>query len=222
MRNNTEKKKKQFAVLGLGDFGMCMAKELAGLGGQVLAVDDDEDHIEEISEYVTSVVKGDCGDAEVISTLNLGEMDAVIIGIGNNLAASVVTTIIAKEEGAPYILAKVNNSIQETALKKVGVDQTIWVERAMGERIARSLIHQGKLLDSLDLSEEYSLVEVRMPAEWVGKSLRELNLRVRYGFNVVAYKKNGQIDPTPDPDLKLEQDASILLVGADEKLEKIL
>lgn len=214
-------KKKEFAVLGLGDFGMSVAKTLAQNGYQVLAVDDNEDHVQEISDYVTQVVKGDVEDVDMLKSLGLGEMDAVVIGIGNNLEASIMATIVAKEEGVPFILAKVNNEIHETVLKKLGVNHVLYVEKAMGEKVARNLIY-GRLLEFIELSDQFSMAEVRVPEDWIGKTLRQLNLRGRFGLNVVALKYPSGIEPVPNPDRTLQKTDALIVIGDNRQLEKII
>lgn len=213
--------KKEFAVLGLGDFGMTVAKTLSERGAQILAVDEKDENVQEISEYVTRVVKGDISDAEFLRTLDLGDMDAVVIGVGNNLETSIIAALVAKEAGVPFILAKVNNEIQETVLKKLGVDSTIYVERAMGARVARNIM-AGQLFDFIELSDKYSMVEVKTPNRWLGQTLKELNLRGKLGLNVVAMKYGTRFEPVPDPDRKLCEGDALIIIGENTHLERLI
>ena len=168
--------KKSYAVLGLGKFGRSVAEELARSGADVLAVDIDEEMVHRVSDFVTYAVKADVRDLETIKSLGLGNMDAVVIAITGDTDASVLGTILAKEAGVPFVVAKSQDEIHTRILEKVGADKVIIPEKASGLRTARSII-SGKFMDFIELSDRVRMVETPIREEWIGKTLRELNLR---------------------------------------------
>ncbi len=212
---------KEFGVFGLGDFGRSVAIALASNGCQVMAVDVKEDRIQDIADYVTMAVRADVCDAETMRSLGIRNLDCVVIAIGGNLEASIMATIIAKEAGVPYVLAKAGNDIHATVLKKVGVDEIIFPEQAMGIRIARNLV-TGKFIDLIELSSTFSMVEIAPPESWIGKTLRELNLRDRLGLNCIGCKQGDDVDINLDPDLPLRRGVTYIIVGENKTLEKIM
>ncbi len=213
-------KKRSFGVFGLGEFGKSVAVTLAQGGQEVLAVDIKDDEVQSIGDIVTMAVKADVSDSEVMRSLGIANLDCVIIAIGNDLEASIMATIIVKEAGVKYVLAKANNDLHAKVLKKVGADDIIFPEKAMGVRIARSLV-LGVFIDIIELSSKFSMVEVVVPENWVGKSLRELNIRNKFGFNVIAKKDGENINMNLDPDRKLERGDTYIIVGENNALEKI-
>ena len=212
---------KEFGVFGLGDFGRSVAIALANNGCQVMAVDVKEDRIQDIADYVTMAVRADVCDADTMRSLGIRNLDGVVIAIGDNLEASIMATIIVKEAGVPYVLAKAGNDIHATVLKKVGVDEIIFPEQAMGIRIARNLV-TGKFIDLIELSSTFSMVEIAPPESWIGKTLRELNLRDRLGLNCIACKHGDDVDTNLDPDRPLRKEDTYIIVGENKTLEKII
>lgn len=211
--------KKQYAVLGLGIFGKNVALELEALGCEVIVVDNNMEKVQEISDYVTYAVCADIQDQEVMKSLGDKNLDGAIVAIGNNLEGSVLATISAKETGIPYVVAKAQNELQERILKKVGADSVIRPEKEMGRRIARSLV-SGNFADWIELSDDYSMLEIQVPKSWIGKQLIDLKVREKYGVNVVGMIENGKIDVTIDPYKVFEEKNIVILIGANESLKK--
>ncbi|MBU9728752.1 potassium channel family protein [Diplocloster modestus] len=211
--------KKEFAVFGLGEFGRSVALTLAKNGCQVLAVDWKVEKVQDIADYVTHAFRADVSDAEALRSLGLHNLDGAIIAIGENLEASIMATIVTKECGVPYVLAKAHNDIHGMVLQKVGADKVIFPERAMGVRTARNII-SGNFIDTMELSNSFSMVEVVTPQNWIGKSLRQLDLR-SFGLNVIARKDGERIIPTPDPDRSALVDDTYIILGENEALEKL-
>lgn len=212
--------KKEFVVFGLGRFGLSVAKTLSDGGCQVMVVDDDEDKIHEIADNVTYAVKMDVTDADALSTLGIRNFDGAIIAIGENLEASVLVTILVKEMGVPYVLAKAQNDIHAKVLKKVGADMVVFPEKETGIRIANNLI-MGNFFDAVELSTTHSMMEVDIPEEWIGHSLRELNLRAKKKVNVIAIKRHDNIDINPDAEDPLEKDDVLVIIGQNGTLNKL-
>ena len=210
--------KKQYAVFGLGIFGKSVALELEALGCEVIAVDNSMEKVQEISDFVTYAMCADIQDPEVMKVLGARNLDGAVVAIGQNLEGSILATILAKEAGIPYVIAKAQNSLHETILRKVGADTVLHPEKEMGTRIARGLM-SGNFTDWIELSPEYSLVEMKMPRKWVGKTLIDLKVREKYGINMVGVVENGITDVTVDPHRVFVADSIAILIGSNKALK---
>lgn len=211
---------KSFVVFGLGKFGYSVAVSLCRNGCDVLAVDQDEEKVEDIANDVTYAVKANVTDPDIYKSLGVDNMDGAVVAISDNMEASVVATILAKECGVPYVLAKANSPTHALVLEKVGADQVIFPEKDMGSRVARNMVF-GKFVDTFELSDTYSMVEMEVPGSWVGKSLSDLNVRKNFGVNVVSIKEGENIDVNPDPEKPMRAGQILLTVGDNEKLKRI-
>lgn len=209
-----------YAVLGLGRFGTTVAVTLAEAGFQIMAVDRDEEAVQDVADLVTYAVRGDVTDPDMVRSLGLGNMDGVVIAIANNLEASVMATLLAKESGASYIIAKGDNELHKTILQKMGADKVVIPEQEMGVNVARNLTI-GRFTDLIELSSDVSLVEMEVPSSWVGKNLIELDLRGKYSVNVVAVKSEAGTDVTPNPAKAMEKNQSILISGRNEDIQRL-
>lgn len=213
--------KKEFAVFGLGEFGSSIAVTLEENGCQVMAVDKDEERVQSISEYVTHAACANVADQAVVKSLGLHNMDGAIIGIGEDMESSIMATICAKECGVPYVLAKANSDIHATILKKLGADQVIFPEKAAGVRLGRNLA-SGNFIDTIELSKKFSMVEIEIPDKWIGKTIRQLNLRSK-GINIIARKGDLEdIVLIVDPDRILQGDETFIIIGNNKDLEREL
>lgn len=211
---------KSYAVFGLGKFGYSVAVSLGKNGCDVLAVDLDESKIEEIANDVTCAVKANVTDPSIYESLGIENLDGAVVAISENMEASVVATILAKEAGIPYVLAKANNRTHALVLQKVGADQVIFPEQAMGSRVARNMVF-GKFVDTFELSDTYSMVEMEVPMSWVGRSLSELDVRKNWKVNVVAIKEGESINVNPDPMEPMRRGQILLTVGDNDNLKRI-
>ena len=211
--------KKQFAVFGLGSFGMSVAVTLQKLGCEVVAVDEDMDRVEEAADKVSFAMAADVGDPEVIEAMGARNLDGVVVAV-SGMEASILATMVSKEIGVPYVIAKARNDLHEKVLKKVGADVVIFPEREMGVRIARSMVSKN-FADWIALSDEYSMIETAVPQKWVGKTLLDLDVRKNYDVSVVGIKRNGEFEVSPDPEKTLEEGMLMILLGSNRALEKI-
>lgn len=211
--------RKSFVVFGLGEFGQSVALTMVKNGYDVLAVDKRTDRVQEIADHVTRALRADATDLEVMKSLGVETMDGAIVGIGGSLEASILITIAAKECGVPYVLAKAKDAIEEKVLRRVGADEVVFPERAMGIRIGQNL-SSGNFTDIIELSSRFSMVEMKIPASWEGRTLRELNLRVM-GLNIIGRKKGDDVTITLNPDEKIDRSAIYIVVGSNESLEKV-
>lgn len=211
--------RKQYAVFGLGMFGKSLALELESLGCEVIVVDNSMEKVQEIADYVSYAMCADIQDPEVMKTLGARNLDGAIVTIGESFESSILATILAKEAGIPYVIAKAHNELHETILRKVGADSIVQPEKEMGSRIARGLV-SGNFVDWIELSDDYSLVEIKIPKSWVGKRLIDLKVREKYGINVVGLVENGKMDVTIDPYRVLSEKSIVILIGANKVFQQ--
>ncbi len=213
-------KKKSFAVLGLGKFGSGVAREMARIGADVLAVDLDEENVHMIAGEVTCAMKADVCDNETLQNLGLSNMDGVVVAITGSLDASIMATIFAKEAGVPIVVAKARDAVHAKILEKVGADRTIIPEKESGIRMARCLI-SGNFIDVIELSDHISIVEIQVKPEWAGKNLSELRLREKAGVNVIALWAEGELTAAVDPGMPLKAEYTMWVMVDKKNLEKL-
>lgn len=211
--------KKQFAVFGLGNFGTSVAVTLQRLGCEVVAVDQDIETVEDVANQVSYAMTADIGDPDVIRSIGTRNLDGVVVCV-SSMEASILATLVSKEMGVPFVIAKAKNDLHAQVLSKIGADSVIFPEREMGKRIARSMVSTN-FSDWIALSNEYSMIETPVPSKWIGKTLMELDVRRNYDVSVVGIKSGEEIEVSPNPEKPLEKGTLLILVGANEALEKI-
>ncbi|MFR1202288.1 MAG: potassium channel family protein [Blautia sp.] len=213
-------KEKSYAVIGLGQFGMSVAETLAESDCDVLAIDAREENIQEIADKVTYAVRADVREPEVLRALGVQNVDVAVIAVAENMEASIMATMQAKELGVPYVLAKAMNALHGKILEKIGADRVIYPEQSMGLRVARNLM-SGGFLDVFELSTEFSMAEFPVPTEWIGKSLQELQLRESHDINIIAIKVGDDVEINLDPVKPLEADWHLMAIGKNKVLERL-
>lgn len=213
-------RKKQFIVIGLGRFGTSVAETLYGLGNDVLAVDSDEEIVQNISERVTHAVQLDANDENSLRALGISNFDVAIISIGSDIQASILATLLVKEMGVKHIITKANDALHAKVLYKIGANRVIFPERDMGVRVAHNLC-SSNILDYIELSPDFSIAEIAAPSDWENRSLIDLNLRATYGINVVAIKRSNEIDVSPSPDEVVLSGDIIVAIGGTQELNNI-
>ncbi|MGO5075082.1 potassium channel family protein [Clostridium sporogenes] len=212
--------RKQFVVIGLGRFGTSVAKTLYTLGNDVLAIDSSEDIVQSISDGVTHSVQIDATDENSLRALGIRNFDVAVITIGSDIQSSTMATLLVKEMGVKYIIAKANTEIHAKVLYKIGADRVVFPERDMGVRVAHNLVSTN-ILDYIELSPNYSIAEIVTPKLWHGKTLNELNIRANYGINVVALKRGEEINVSPVAEDTIEAGDIIVAIGSEEDLTKV-
>lgn len=212
--------KKQFIVIGLGRFGTSVAETLYALGNDVLAVDIDEERVQSIADRVTHAVQVDANDEASLRALGIGNFDVAIISIGSDIQANILSTLLVKEMNVKHIITKANNAMHAKVLYKIGANRVIFPERDMGIRVAHNLC-SSSILDYIELSPDFSIAEIVTPSDWVGSSLKDLDLRVRYGINVVAIKRDNDINVSPGADEIITEDDIIVAIGGTTELNSI-
>jgi trk system potassium uptake protein TrkA len=211
---------KSYVVLGLGRFGRNFAQTLVELGHNVLAVDRNEQLVQEFSETVTHVMTAECSSEDFLKSIGIKNFDAVIVAIGDDIQSSILTTLILKELGANFILAKAQNNLHAKVLMKVGADRVIQPERDMAVRAANNLV-SNNIIDMIELSPDYSIMETEAPSDWIGKTIRELNIRAKYGISIMAIKNNGGTTIAPTADIGLDRGDIIAVIGKNSDLNKL-
>lgn len=211
---------KQFAVIGLGRFGTAVGASLVELGHEVLGIDEDEDLVQHAAPLLTHVVQADATDEEAIRSLGMRNFDAVIVAIGSNLEASILVTLQLKELGVKNVVAKASTESHGRVLQRIGVDRVVFPERDMGVRVAHQLV-ANNLVDYIDLSPDYSVLEMAVGSEMHGRSLKELALRNKYGVNVVAIKRGDNINMAPRADDVIQPGDIMVLIGSHDGLRKL-
>ena len=214
------KKNKTYAVFGLGRYGRAVARELVDNGREVIAIDGDQNIVNDAAAYLPICKCANVTDAEVISQLGIAEIDTVIICMAGNLEASVMAVTLRKEAGVKTVIAKCANEMHQKILLKVGADKVVFPENESGIRLAKNLLSSG-FIDMISLSKDVSMIEIDVRDEWVGKNLIELNLRKKYGFNIVAIKKGGKVNVTINPEQVLDSETTLIVIANTAKLGKL-
>ncbi len=211
---------RSYAVFGLGHYGLSVARELADRGADVLAVDLDEAVVNAAIADIPLCKCADVTDAEVLRQLDIGSINVVIIAMAGNLEASVMATMLCKEAGVKTVIAKCASEMHRKILLRVGADRVVFPEREAGARLAQNLLSAG-FVDMMELSRDLSIVEMDVRDTWVGKSLKELDLRRRMDLNVVAVRHNGNVKIGIDPDLPLDQNMKLIVIAKTSRLSKL-
>lgn len=211
---------KSFAVIGCGRFGTAVAKTLYSLGYEVLAVDGDMDVVDDISGLVTHAIQADVMDEGVLMDVGISNFDVVIVSIGTDIQASIMATLIVKELGVSKIVAKAQSELHGKVLKKIGADKVIFPERDMGVRVAHNLA-SSSIIDYIEISPEYSILEVQAMDKWQGKTLEELRLRNKYHVTVMAIKRESDITVSPGPKYRIEKGDVLVALGSADAINDI-
>lgn len=211
---------KSFLIIGLGRFGQSTARMLTILGHEVVAVDKRADRVSAVKDSVMRAIQADTTDERAVAQLGIRNFDGVVICIGDDIRASVLATVLCREMGAKKIVAKAQDDLHQKLLIKTGADRVVQPEHDGGIRLARSLVAEG-VLDSLDLSDEYSINEVEIPKDWIDRSLAQIDVRNRYGVSVIAVRREGHVSVNIDPNEPFHKEDSIYLLGDDRSLERI-
>ncbi|MGE7269941.1 potassium channel family protein [Brevibacillus panacihumi] len=210
---------KQYAIIGMGRFGSSIANRLYEAGNEVLGIDRDEVRIEESRDFVTHAVIADTTEENALREIGIRNFDVVVVSIGNDIQASILTTLLLKELGVKHIVAKALNKYHGKVLSKIGADKVVYPERDMGERVAHSLMSPN-VLNFIEVSKDYSIEEIKVPSRLAGKSLRELDIRARYHLSVIAIRTREEISVNPSPDQIIKENDVLLMIGENACLKQ--
>lgn len=211
---------KTYAVLGLGRYGRAVAEELVANGAEVLAVDINQNNVNNAIETIPVCKCADITDPETIKRLGIANIDVVIVAMASNLEASVMAVTLCKEAGVQTVIVKCGNEMHQKILSRVGADKVIFPEKESGTRLAKNLLTSG-FAEMIELSDDISMVEIGVKDEWVGKTLIELSLRKKYSINVVAIRHGEIITTTVDPAIPLEKGMELIVIANTFKLQKL-
>ncbi len=211
---------KTYGVFGLGRYGIAVARELVNSGAEVLAVDKTEERVHNAAEYIPYCKCADVTDPEVIKQLGVGQLDVVIIAMAQSFEASVMATMLCKQAGVETVIVKSSGEMHCEILSRIGADKVIMPEIESGKRLAKNLLSSG-FVDVVELSDEVSIVELDIKKEWLGKSLIELDLRRKYGINVVALNYAGKISCNVNPEEALAEGSKLVVIADVKKLSKL-
>lgn len=213
---------KTFLVIGLGRFGAAVATELCALGNEVLAMDTQEDLVQNVAPRVTHAVTADARDQEVLRELAARNFDCAVVAVGNDIGGSALITLNLKELGVEKVIAKASSYTHQKVLEKIGADRVVFPEHEMGAKLAHAL-SSSNVLNFVELSDDASIVELPLPKEWVGKTLRQLDIRNAYGVNVIALRRGPKQKflIAPGGDAVLEEADVIVVLGLDKNINRI-
>ncbi len=211
---------RQFAVIGLGRFGRSVALTLAEMGCEVLGLDLEEDVVQEMMNCLTHVVQADATDEETLRSLGLRNFDVVVVGIGQDIQSSILATLMLKELGVGNVVAKAQTEAHGKVLARVGADRVVFPERDMGARVAHSLV-SANVLDQIELSPDYTIMEIVAGEKLATKTLRQLDLRAKYGLNVMAIRKGDEVIVSPRADESIAADDVLVVIGRDDAIRRL-
>ncbi len=214
------RQKKQYIIFGIGRFGSALAKKLVELGHEVLAVDSQEERVNAIAPYVTNAMQIATNDEEAMRSLGIRNFDAAIVAIGDDLHHSILMTIMCKEMGAPYLIAKASDAMHAKVLSRLGADRVVFPERDMGERLAHSIVNPH-VLDLVNLKGDYVIVNINCPSEWTGKSLRDIGVRRKYGVSVLAVYRGDDILMDFESGATLKESDNLMVLGHKDNVERV-
>jgi len=210
---------KSFLVIGLGRFGRAVACELGSLGHEVLALDNSEENVQHIADSVTQAICGDAQDEAVLRSLGVGNFDCCVVAIGTDIEASILVTVMLKELGAKQVVCKALSALHARVLERVGADRVIQPEKGLAQHLGRT-----NVIDYIGFSDDFSILEIKTPRSWIGKTLGQLGVRARYGINVLAIRhgKGGVADVTPGADGRISENDLLLILGTNDKVDKVV
>ncbi|MEZ8125512.1 TrkA family potassium uptake protein [Vibrio splendidus] len=212
---------KQYAVIGLGRFGLSVCKELQSSGAQVLAVDIDEERVKEAANFVSQAIVANCTSEETVKELRLDDYDMVMVSIGSDVNSSILTTLVVKESGAKAVWVKANDKFHGKILSKIGADHIIMPERDMGIRVARKMLDR-RVLEFIDLGSGLAMTEIVISSNFLGKKLGDLKLCKENGVEVLGFKRGPNLTKAPELDVSLEIGDVVIIAGPKETLSRKL
>lgn len=212
---------KSILIIGMGRFGRYLCENLAERGNEIMIVDEVEETMEDLLPIVTSAKIGDCTNPDVLKSLGISNFDMCIICIGTNFQSSLEVTSLVKEMGAKYVISKANRDIQAKFLLRNGADEIIYPDRDIAERLAVKYSAKN-IFDYVELSAEYSIYEIPTLKDWVGKTIREVNIRATHSINILGLKIDGIANFMPSADYVFSGREHMVILGKNEDVSKLL
>lgn len=212
--------KKSYIIIGVGNFALSIIKTISHTDIELLVIDNDPKKLDVAAEYVTNTVCADARDADVLRGLDVAKFDGAIVAIGTCLEAKVLIVMQLKEMGVPFVMAKGMNELENRILTKIGADKIISPEKEMGIHVGNQ-IARGNLFSSIELTENYSITDFVLPSVWEGKTIKEINVRSKYGVNIIGIRRDGNLMINPDPDKPLQDGEVLVILGENSKLQTL-
>lgn len=212
---------KSILIIGIGHFGAHLTRQLADLGNEVMIIDKHEEQMEDLLHLVTGAKIGDCTEEQVLKSLDVDGFDLCFVCIGGDFQANLVITTLLKDFGAKYVISKVEESLHARLLLRNGADEVVYPDRDITERIAVA-VSSDQVFDYFDLEDGYGIYEIAPEKEWVGKSIAEVNVRLAYGINIIAVKKDGATEMNPAPDYIFKDEEHLLVIGHKNVIGKLV
>lgn len=212
--------RKQILVAGLGRFGQNLAVALEEMGSEVMGVDASEEAVSEVADRLTHAIIGDTTEEKTVRDIGVEQFDATVCAIGSNIEASVMTTVLLKELGARLVVAKASSSLHGKILQKIGADRVIYPEQEVALRLARDFVVPSEFVEVIPLTVRHSMFEIKTPEHFSGRTLAELDLRAKYGLNVVAVRRNGSTVVSPSADEVIRRADRLIVVGDRTRAEE--
>ena len=213
-----KRESEQILIIGLGKFGMSLARALSNYDCEVMAIDSNSELVDDVSEFVTHAARVDATDINALKELGVSNFDMAVIGIGDNLEASIMIALTLKDLNVPYIVAKSRDDVHAKLLTMIGVDKVVQPERDIGTRLAKTLMHKN-VIERMEVGKEYSIAEVGTPQEWIGSRLNQLNIRPKYNINILCIEKKDKKILIPSADYVIEEEDNIMLIAPNKELE---
>ena len=216
------KNKRSFCIIGLGRFGRTLAVNLAKTDHDVLVIDQNDDVVNVMSDIVTNAVVGDATSEQVLRAAGVRDYDCAVVASAESINDSILTTILLKEMGVKQVVARAGSEQHGRVLEKIGADMVVFPEKDMGEKLV-NILDRNNVLEYIEFSDTHSIVEVTVPAKWLGKSLIELHVRRQYGVTVLAVSDpdSGEMNISPDPTRKFTGSETVALLGENKAIDKI-
>lgn len=210
---------KNILLIGLGHFGKHIAMELNQLGHEVMAIDNDEEKVNDVLPYVTSAQIGDSTDSDFLESLGIRNFDVCIVTMSGNFQNSLETTSLLKELGAEFVVSAAKRDVQEKFLLRNGADRVVYPEKQMAKWTAIRYT-SDHILDYIEVDDSYAIFEVQVPDNWIGKSIGKIDIRKKYNINILALKEYGKMNMAITPDTVLTSNISLLVLGDYKSLQK--
>lgn len=214
---------KSYVVIGLGRFGTAVAAELCAQGSEVLAMDTDQACVQAIADLVTHAVVADAQDPAVLKSLGVRNFDCAVVAVGGDVGGSALITLLLKELGVPEVICKAKSHVHRRVLEKIGADKVVFPEHEMGVKLAQSLTHSN-ILNFIELSDQYGIVELKTPRQWQGMTLKEVDVRRNHRVNIVAIRddESGELEVAPGGDYVMRGTDTLFLLGDDADTGAVL
>ena len=211
---------KNFVVIGLGRFGTAVARELYAVGKDVLAMDLKSENVQNIADFVTHAVTGDGRDPAVLQAVGIQDYDCAVVTVGDDVGSSALITMRLKEAGVPKVICKAQSHVHQRLLEKIGADLVVFPEHEMGIKTAQGLA-RSNILNFIELSPEYAIVEVDLPEGWAKQTIRDVDVRAKFKVNIIAVRRGGKMNVAPGADWVLSSEDKLVVLGRDEDISAL-